>query len=73
MLVGVKHQIAFATIYCNRHDLVLEVACFYGALGAVVAFNRQSVLVFPADAPLCCNVFSCDAHVDLVKRVVQGA
>ena len=38
-----------------------------------MAFNGQRVLVGPRDAPLGCNVLSCHAHVDGVKRVVQRA
>ena len=68
-LVG---DLAFATFEHNRHDLVFEVTGFNRALGAVVAFDRASVLHLAADVELRCHVLGGHTHVDVVERVVQG-
>ena len=73
MLVGGVGHIAFFAFEHDRHDLVLEAAFQGGALGAVVAFDRQCVLHFAGDAVLGSHVFSGHAHVDVVERVVQRA
>jgi hypothetical protein len=44
-----------------------------GALGAVVAFHGQLVLVFAGDAPFGGDVLGRHAHVDVVEGVVQRA
>ena len=71
MLIGFVGHFAFASFEHDRHDLIFEIAGLCGPLCAVVAFNRQFVLVFTRNAPLGCNVLSSDAHVNGVEGVVQ--
>ncbi|MDT4841314.1 hypothetical protein FQZ97_751640 [compost metagenome] len=73
VLVGGVGHVTLAALEHDRDDLVLEAAFFGGALGAVVAFHGQPVLVFAADAPLGGDVLGGHAHVDGVEGVVQGA
>jgi hypothetical protein len=73
MLVGGVGHVALLALEDDRRDLVLEVAGLRGALGAVVAFNGQLVLVFTRDAPLGGDVLGRHAHVNRVERVVQRA
>ena len=73
MFVGVVGDITFAAFQHDRHDLRFEVATFNGALGPVVAFNGQGILLVARDAPFGGDVFGGHAHVDVLERVVQGA
>jgi len=73
VLVGVERDLALAALEQHRHDLRFEAALGAGALGAVVALDRQRVLHGAADAKLRRHVFGCHAHVDFVEGVVQRA
>ena len=73
MLIRDISHITLLAFEDDRGDLAGEVAGFRGALRPVVAFHRQLVLVFPADAPLGRDVFCGHAHVNGLERVMQGA
>ena len=69
-LQGVGHIALFALPH-DRHDLALEGAGFSRALGAVLAFDGERILLIAADAPLGGDIFSRHAHVDGLEGLVQ--
>ena len=56
----------------HRHDLVLETAFGPGLFGALVAFQRQRILVFTRDVEVLGHVLGRHTHVDRLERIVQG-
>lgn len=73
MLVDLEQLGAFAALDFNRHYLTGEAAFGDGASRTLLADQRQSVLVFAADAQPLCDVLGSDAHVHTLERIVEDA
>jgi hypothetical protein len=73
VLVGIEGLRLALDLDLHRHDLALEAALVDGAGGALLALQRELVLVLAADAPALGDVLRRDAHVAAVEGIAEGA
>src|SRR5688572_16008740 len=71
MFVDVEHRHTLLALDLDWNDLALESTFLRRSCGAAMALYRKLVLVCARDAPFRRHIFSGDAHMNDIERIVQ--